>query len=94
MELANKALSSYDRNLIKALDFTHCVITLYSHNQFVGEHKDDDKMCKHFNILSLSFGDAAEAQIGGKPLVITDTQAILFDGRQSHRVHPLKGKWR
>jgi hypothetical protein len=82
-QLANTALSEYDAKLIEALEFTHCVITLYAHHQYVGRHEDDDRMYRHNFDLSLSmFWDTVKAMIEKENLTITNEQAILFDGKK------------
>jgi hypothetical protein len=94
MQIANMALQAFNPQLIESLNFTHCVITLYKKNQFVGLHTDEDNVCNHQCILSISFGADVEANFGGEPMRITNGQAVLFVGTKPHQVLPLKGVWR
>ena len=94
MSLGEEAMSVFGKGTSNAMNFTDCVFTAYSHGGFVGSHNDKDHMCRHFNILSLSFGHTATMIINGHPIEIANAQAIIFDGRQNHCVEPLKGQWR
>ena len=92
MNLASLALKGHP--LADLLNFSHCVVTTYRHGQRVGKHADDDAMCVHDGILSISFGAEATVIIDGSPFNVVHGDALLFCGSREHEVKPVRGEWR
>ena len=92
MNLASLALINHP--LANLLNLTHCVVTTYSNGQRVGKHADNDTMCAHNIILSISFGADATVIIDGSPFNAVHGDALLFCGSKQHEVKPVQGEWR